>query len=357
MSPDLRLWRGNGESGGPIERKMLTGTQESTDDNNDSFSSIVHRKAKPIVIGGVYTIFSIAVLVDGEHWHVVSGDGQGKIQRWHIQDGKEVGVAMNAGSAVLNVAVSQDGNVIVSGTVTGRVTVWNTESHSKVTDFEAHHKWVRAVDVSPDATKIVTGSEDNTACVWSLLTGKRLLGPWKHNNNVVAAKFSPDGRLIATATFNCATDSDSVRVYDSQNGSLLANFPVYIYSLWNQSLVWASDSKHLFALSQDGYIHHVDVFAKTTLSKWQIHSNDSPTCITLAGNDTFIAASAGSSVSFWDTTSREQIGFIECTHTIRSMALSSNYDLVTRGDYGVTLRALSGALPTYYLSTVGVPIF
>jgi len=152
---------------------------------------------------------------------------------------------MNAGSAVFNIAASRDGKLIIAGTRSG-LTVWGAESRSKGTEFRAHGNWVRAVGVLPDATKIVTGSNDKTACIWSLSTGKNLLGPLEHDNWVVAA---PDGRLIATATWD-----RSVWVYDSQNGSLLADFPVQVYSAFNQSLAWARDSKQLFALSRDGYI-------------------------------------------------------------------------------------------------------
>ena len=170
---------------------------------------------------------------------------------------------------------------------------------------------------------------------------------------MVAAKFSPDGRLIATATWN----RGSVRVYDSQNGTLLVDFPVKVNSSWNQSLAWASDGKKLFALSKDGYIHHVDTSAKTTLSKWHIHSSNDVSSIALAINGTFIAASAGSSVSFWDTATREEIGsVIEYTHVIRFMAMSSNYDLVTSGGRKITLRALCDILPSDYIDNVSVPV-
>ena len=310
---------------------------------NDPSSSIVHQKeAKPIIIDGQFNIYSVAVLADGKH--VVSGDGEGKIRRWRIENGKKVGTAMDAGSGVLNIAVARDGKLIVSGTADGWVTVWNAERHSKVAEFKAHRDWVRAVDISPDATKIATGSYDFTACVWSLST--RLLGPLEHSHWVVAAKFSPDGRLVATAT--CY----SARVYDSQNGSLLVEFPVKVNSVFNQSLAWASDSRKLFALSHDGYIYRVDVSTnRTPLSKWPIHSSNNPICIALASDGTFIAASAGSSLSFWDTTTQEQIGVvIEYTHDIISMAMSSNYDLVTSGNTKITLRALWGTLPSHYVS-------
>ncbi|KAI9455958.1 hypothetical protein HD554DRAFT_2317618 [Boletus coccyginus] len=92
------------------------------------------------------------------------------------------------------------------------------------------------------------------------------------------------------------------------------------------SLAWASDSRQLFALSHDGYIHHVDVSTKTMLSKWLIHSTNNSKCIAL-----------------------EQIGaVIEYTHTILSMAISSNYDLVTSGNKKITFRALCGFLPSLY---------
>ena len=313
---------------------------------------VLREEAEQTIIDGRHDIYSVAVLADGKH--LVSGGTEGKIRRWRIEDGKKVGKAMGVGRSVSTVVVSQDGKVLVGGTKNGLVTVWNAESHSKVTEFTRHRGYVRAVDVSPDATKIVTGSEDNTACIWSLSTGERLLDPLKHNDWVVATKFSPDGRLIATAT--CGTDS--VRVYDTQKGNLLVDFPVKVNPVpnQNQSLAWAGDSNQFFALSHDGCIHHVDVSAKTTLSKWHIHNRDHGRCIALAGNGTFIAASARSSVSFWDTTSQEKIGtVIECTHDVCSMAISSSYDLVTSGDKKITLRALCDILPSYYLDNVSVP--
>jgi len=332
---------------------MLTKTPESS--GASPSPGIVHRKeAKLIVVDGRDVIHSLAVLADGKH--VVSGGAEQKIRRSRIEDGKEVGTAMDAGSTVYDIAVSRDGKVIVSGTRDGWVTVWKVKSHSKVTELKAHERSVRAVDVSPDATKIATGSGDRTACVWSLSTGERLLGPLKHNNGVVAAKFSPDGRFTATATSSSYHDSDSVRVYDSQNGSLLVEFPVKVNSTSNQSLAWASDSKQLFALSRDGNIHSVDVSAKITLSKWYIHSTIDPICITLSSNGKFIAAAADSSVSLWDTATHEKIGaIIEYTHWVGSMAMSPNYDLVTSGNKKITLRALCDTVPSHYLDNVSVP--
>ena len=324
------------------ESAIVTRTKESSED-----SSYAHQKeSKPIVIDGRGIIYTVAFLADEKH--VLSGGLEGKIRRWRMEDGKEVGAPMNAGSFVFNVTVSPDEKWIVSGTRNGFV-VWNAENHSKVTEWKAHNGGVYAVDVSPDGTRIATGSGDRTVCVWSLSTGERLLDPFKHDKSVVAAKFSPNGRLIATATGDC------VRVHDSQNGGLLREFPVGVNSTWNQSLAWASDSKQLFALSRDGNIHCLNVSTRTTLSKWANHSSKDPRCIALASNGTFIAVTANSSVSFWDTATHEQIGsVIKYTHNIWCMALSANYDLVVGGGERITIRGLYGILPHHYLHNVCV---
>ena len=180
----------------------------------------------------------------------------------------------------------------------------------KGTKWKAHYEEVKAVDISPDGVRITTGSHDETLCVWSLSTGERLLGPLEHGSKLARVKFSPNGRLIATATWD-----PNVRICDSYNGTHLAQFPITVSSGLNQSLAWASDSKQLFALSSNGKIHCLDVSTGTTLARWVTHSSDDVNCVTLASNGTFIAASADSSVSFWDTATRKLIGsVIKQTH-------------------------------------------
>ena len=142
--------------GKTVESATLAGTQKSSEDS----SSAHQQKAKSIEIKVPEGIFSASFLADGKH--VLSGGKEGKIRRWRVDNGQEVGTPMDAGSTVRNIAVSQDGKWIVSGAWSGQVTVWNAESHSKVTEWKAHHDEVGAVDVSRDGTRIATGSDDGT---------------------------------------------------------------------------------------------------------------------------------------------------------------------------------------------------
>ena len=296
----------------------------------------------------------------------MSGGIEGKIRLWQVSDGKEVEEPMNAGRAVYSIAVSRDGKWILSGLSGGKVVVWNAETREKVNEFQGHYDEARAVDISSDGTKIVSGSDDCTVCVWSLSTVQRLLGPFEHAGGIVTqVKFSPDGRRIATSIYSIAMVSrssdellpgsqESVRIYDSQNGYLLVDFPIVPS---NRPFAWSNDSKQLFVLSRDGRIHHLNVSTKTTFSEWDTHSINCPNrrCIALSSNGAFIAASAGSSVSLWDTTTHNQIGsLLHLSHDILSMAISENYDLVTGGDTRVTLRSfLDTVSPPYIDDHVG----
>ena len=300
---------------------------------------------KPIEINGKDEVIPIVFV--GDAGHIVGGDGK-EIRRWQVNDGEEVGQPMDAGDEVRSIAALWDGKWIVSGTRSGQVAVWNAESRKKVSEFQGHNKAVYAVDISPDATRIASGSDDQTVRVWSRSTGEQLLGPLKHDFDVAAVKFSPDGHFIATATLAHA----SVRVYDSHAGRLLFDSPIRVGSARNQSLAWVSDSKQLFALSRDGKIHCLDV---PTGSAWPIHSNVNARCITLANNGAFIAASANSSVSFWDTATHEQIGpLIHHPAYVWHMAVSANDDLVISGGGKIIMRKLPDILPSTFFDHVGV---
>lgn len=158
-------------------------------------------------------------------------------------------------------------------------------------------------------------------------------------------------RFIATATWR----RESVRIYDSNDGHLLVDFPIQINSTCNRSLAWTTGSEQLFAMSKNGDIHHLDVFTKKTLAKWRIQSNviPIPRCIALACNDTVIVASSNSSVSLWDATTHQQIGaVIDHSHHIMSMIISPDYDIATAGDWAFTLRKLCDILPSPYRDNV-----
>ena len=296
-------------------------------------SSIIQKKGIKIVVESM--ISSIALLAYGQQF--VSGDKNGKIRRWQMEDGEEVGAPINAESSVRCIATSQDGKRIVAGTETTGVSVWDVQSREKLTEFVRAQKGVNSVDISSDGTKILIAWDDKIIDIYSLPDGKKLYG--RKNCDFLLVKFSPDGLFVCGVK---RSKSSSLEVIDIQNADLLCNIRISA-----RSVAWTSDSKQLFTLSFDGNILCVEASGGKTLSKWSIPGNDSPTCISLSSNGAFIAASASSSVSFWDTSTQEQIGsIIHHLGSVSSMAISQNYDLVIAGNSTISLWDLLNVLST-----------
>ena len=89
------------------------------------------------------------------------------------------------------------------------------------------------------------------------------------------------------------------------------------------------------------------------ISKWALHSMSGLPCIALASSGKFIAVTAGSSLSFWDTITHRQIGSsIQLNHQVRSLAISDHYNLAAGGELMVSLRNLVDILPLSYLVDV-----
>ena len=121
-----------GDKGKTSENAIPTMTQES----NEKSSAVQQKEINPIEINGQFDIYSVAFLVNEKH--VVSGDDEGKIRRWRVEDGEEVGMLMDAGNHILSIAVSRDGKWIVSGTKNGLVTVWNAEWQKSDRVYRTH---------------------------------------------------------------------------------------------------------------------------------------------------------------------------------------------------------------------------
>ena len=161
----------------------------SSSDKSES-SSIVQQKPINIVVESA--ISSVTLLADGQHF--VSGEKNGKIRCWRMEDGEEVGAPIDAESAVRHLATSQDGKWIGAGTESGRVTVWDAESRKKLRGFTWREKGANSVDISSDGTKIAIAWDDKKIIVNSLPDGKFLWG--RKGSDFHTVKFSPDGLFL-----------------------------------------------------------------------------------------------------------------------------------------------------------------
>ena len=179
----------------------------------------------------------------------------------------------------------------------------------------------------------------------------------KHEDCVVAVRFSPNGDRVATATAaeNSADEktAKSIRIYDSNNGQQLVLFDIpFMVARMVTSLAWTSDGRQLFAASYSR-VKHFDTSSGSLLKEWPVPGGRWPSSVVLSRNQKFAVVVACKSLSFWDTSTYQQIGpAIEDTSGVWCTALSPNDDQIATGeDNGkVTLRNLRDILPVSYLT-------
>ena len=258
--------------------------------------------------------------------------------------GKQTGMSLYA------ISVSKDQMWVVCGTTNG-ASVLDAELREKVAEVEKGER-VYAVDVAPDCTRFATGTNGDKANIWSITTGEKLVGPLEHGGVVDGTKFSPDGGRLATA---CSKDS-SIRIFDTHNGHLLFSIETPISVDSYLPITWSTHGQRLFAVSRDYKIKSFNSSAGSSLAlaEWEIYesSRDDPMSIVLSADGKFIASSAGRVVSFWDTSTHTQLGIVEETQNIQSIALSPDGCRLATGSRGSgssTIWDLRGILPDSYL--------
>lgn len=152
----------------------------------------------------------------------------------------------------------------------------------------------------------------------------QLAGEYLHSATRV--RWSPHGGRVATATCD-----NSVHVYDSSDGRLLiaikANVNLYLHA----SFLWFNN--YLLVIS-DGKIKQIDASTGSAVSEWKVYDSDYG-CISLPTHGEFVAYSTERTVTFWDTSTHTEIGRIQHTRGIHSIALSpDDRSLAVVGDDG-----------------------
>ena len=253
-------------------------------------------------------VSALAFTANGEY--LLSGGDEG-VQVWRVKDGERVATMKVEGGAWC-VAVSKDGKYIAAGSCDGAVLIWDATNYKRVRfagKIDLIQSPIFDVDFSPDSSRLVSADgTNNTATVWDIAA--RQMTSLDHGAWVLAAKYSPQGDRIATISYS------SVQVWDSDSGRLLVDVKAELRPL--RGLLWFNN--HLFVKTNDSKIKQIDASTGSTFSEWSVPSTNAS--ITLPQHGQFVAYSGRDSITFWDTTTRTQLGFISQSNKNRSIAFS-----------------------------------
>ncbi|MEV8510331.1 TIR domain-containing protein [Actinoplanes sp. NPDC051475] len=203
-----------------------------------------------------------------------------------------------AGSPVLTLAGSSDGQVVVAGTSTGRVLRWSVAGGPPTTVAELGGP-VFGVAASADGSTIVADGRSSVVR-WTAADGTRPLGISTETNGAVA--LSPSGRFVMLAGSPRAASKDGhatqITVLDTRNGRKTRRDLEFAPA----RIEFRSDAE-LVALSEDGRWDRMTVPTLTST----VHSADSLMGVhgfepTLSvGGDWFTFTNSGGDLPVWST--------------------------------------------------------
>jgi len=146
---------------------------------------------------------------------LVSGSGDGTIELWNVETGKEIRTLKGHDSPVSILNFSPDGKTLVSGSGNGTIKLWNVETGKEIRTRQGHDSPVGSVNFSPDGKTLVSGSWDRTIKLWNVETGKEIRTLKGHYYPVRSVNFSPDGKTLVSGSddgtiklWNVETDWD-----------------------------------------------------------------------------------------------------------------------------------------------------
>ena len=287
-------------------------------------------RSRPVEFNTSQNVRALTFTGNGEY--PVSGDEE-DVWMWRVKDGEQVARMKGGYDPVHSLAASRNGKWIAAGTSRG-LFLWDGQTYEQVLKHE-EDDWIRSIDFSPDSTRLVTGTDNKTAIVWDLATGKQVQTLHHELKWVTAAKYSPRGDRIVTA------DPDDVRVWDSNNGRLLVDIKVTVTHWYNGSLLWFNDNLLVVARNT---IKEFDASTGSKALEWPVSDTEHHSCIALPKHEQFIAFSSLRTVTFWDTSTHNQLPLtLQHPEDIRSIAFSPDDQILAIGGVGkkITIQSLS----------------
>ncbi|MGD1154059.1 MAG: caspase family protein [Syntrophales bacterium] len=265
-----------------------------------------------------YRVSSLAVSHDGRY--VASGDVNGDVALWDIQNGKMkwkvnghgiTGPATND-NWVWSASFTPDGRNLLTGGGNRVIKLWDTETGTLRRILEGHegsrftgNASVNSIVVSADGRTAVTAGGDGTVGLWDIEKGimiKRLKAneSWGGRGMVLAADMSPDGKYSVSSDGN-----DTIMLWDNETGQALLKKQVNtdMNERWLNSIVFAKNG--MWAISGGANLRYWDLRTGKLLKK--IKEEGGAEHLSLSKDGKMILASGYKLISLRDVDSGQLI--------------------------------------------------
>jgi WD40 repeat protein len=240
-------------------------------------------------------------------------------------------VFMKVLGSVWAVACSSSGKFIVTGDMNGDVCLWEIENGQKVRTYSAHANYIRSVCFSLDEY-FICSTGDESIRIWSRETGQCLQVLDGHMDRVNSITFSPDSKTILSGS-----DDKTIRTWDVNSGECLKIFPEQESSIW--SVAFSPDGKTIVSGSDDHTIKTWDTKSGKCLKIFLGHTGSVRSVAFSTDGKTIVSGGDDHTIRTWNTKSGKCLGiFLDHSDSVRALAFSPDGKTIVSGSDDTTIR-------------------
>ncbi len=204
-------------------------------------------------------------------------------------------------SNVLDIAFSNDGQLLATSYDTGAIQVWDANTMEQKACFTGHLFWTWAINFSPDGRFLVSAGDDGLVKLWDILTHQCLHVYEGHQGFANSATFNPDGNIIAS----CGNDA-TIRLwrsfFESENPEI-RTLTGHSGRVWQ--VEFSPDGQTLVSGGEDYAVALWDTASGKCKALWPAHESW-VRCVTFSPDGSLIASgSFDYTIKIWDVHSQK----------------------------------------------------
>jgi WD40 repeat protein/serine/threonine protein kinase len=246
----------------------------------------------------------LALAVNDDGSEAVTGDVDGVVRLRNLHSGASTTIA-ELNQAVGSVALSRDGTRIAAGAANGAIDVWRRDG-TPIAHTSGHLGQVKGVAFTGDGS-FVSGGEDGTIRFWTTegRADGELPGP---DGSVTGVVLSRDGKRLAAAGRN-----GTVRVWDAGSHRLQREIAAEKNTVWG--IAFSPDGTRLATASDEESAKLWDVTTGKELRRLTGHPGGATDVRFSPDGRTVLVASKSGPLRLWDSDTGEALGDRLMVHT------------------------------------------
>ena len=301
-------------------QKLLAARTLAPPDDGALVSAVAQRTVTRKVIDAGSPVLTLARSPDGNVLAIGGRDNY--VRLFNADTGQPLGGPLTGHTdIVMSVAFSPDGHRLASAGADDTVRLWNTDTGQPIGDpLTGHTDDVNSVAFSPNGYRLASAGADNTVRLWNADTGRPIGDPLTgHIYPVLSVTFSPDGHRVASGA-----DDNTVRLWNADTGRPIGD-PLTGHTDSVFSVAFSPDGHRIASSSDDDTVRLWDADTGQPHGPPLTGHTDAVFGVAFSPDGHRLATASGdSTVRLWDADTSQPLGtpLTGHTHSVWAVAFS-----------------------------------